>query len=53
MITDLFLAMRFLREGRSQTLLIVGGVALGSAVVVFLTRAPERPAGLVDRADPR
>ena len=37
MITDLFLAMRFLREGRSQTLLIVGGVALGSAVVVFLT----------------
>ncbi|MEQ9077389.1 MAG: ABC transporter permease [Sandaracinaceae bacterium] len=37
MITDLFLALRFLREGRSQTLLIVGGVALGSAVVVFLT----------------
>lgn len=37
MITDLFLAMRFLREGRSQTLLIAVGVALGSAVVVFLT----------------
>ncbi len=37
MITDLFLALRFLREGRSQTLLIVAGVTLGSAVVVFLT----------------
>lgn len=37
MITDLFLAFRFLREGRSQTLLIAVGVMLGSAVVVFLT----------------
>lgn len=37
MITDLFLALRFLREGRSQTVLIALGVALGSAVVVFLT----------------
>ncbi len=37
MITDLFLALRFLREGRSQTLLIASGVMLGSAVVVFLT----------------
>lgn len=37
MSTDLFLALRFLREGRSQTLLIAAGVALGSAVVVFLT----------------
>lgn len=37
MITDLFLAMRFLREGRSQTLLIAAGVTLGSAVVIFLT----------------
>ena len=37
MITDLFLAIRFLREGRSQTLLIIAGVVLGSAVVVFLT----------------
>ena len=37
MITDLFLALRFLREGRSQTLLIAAGVMLGSAVVVFLT----------------
>lgn len=37
MITDLFLALRFLREGRSQTILIAVGVMLGSAVVVFLT----------------
>lgn len=37
MRTDLFLALRFLREGRSQTLLIAFGVALGSAVVIFLT----------------
>jgi len=35
-ITDLFLALRFLREGRSQTALIAIGVTLGSAVVVFL-----------------
>ncbi|HEY8428094.1 MAG TPA: FtsX-like permease family protein [Sandaracinaceae bacterium] len=37
MRTDLFLALRFLREGRSQTLLIGVGVTLGSAVVIFLT----------------
>lgn len=37
MKTDLFLALRFLREGRSQTVLIASGVALGAAVVVFLT----------------
>ncbi|HJL14279.1 MAG TPA: FtsX-like permease family protein [Sandaracinaceae bacterium LLY-WYZ-13_1] len=37
MRTDLFLALRFLREGRSQTALIAVGVTLGSAVVVFLT----------------
>lgn len=37
MSTDLFLALRFLREGRSQTLLIAFGVTLGSAVVIFLT----------------
>lgn len=30
-------AVRFLREGRFQTLLIVGGVALGVAVIVFIT----------------
>lgn len=37
MRTDLFLALRFLREGYSQTLLIAIGVTLGSAVVIFLT----------------
>lgn len=37
MRTDLFLALRFLREGRTQTLLIAVGVTLGSAVVIFLT----------------
>jgi lipoprotein-releasing system permease protein len=30
-------ALRFLREGRAQTLLIVSGVAVGVAVIVFLT----------------
>lgn len=30
-------AVRFLREGRFQTLLIIGGVALGVAVIVFIT----------------
>jgi lipoprotein-releasing system permease protein len=30
-------ALRFLREGRFQTLLIVGGAAIGVAVVVFVT----------------
>lgn len=30
-------AVRFLREGRFQTLLIVSGVALGVAVIVFIT----------------
>jgi lipoprotein-releasing system permease protein len=33
---DLFVAIRFLREGRMQTLLIFGGVAFGVAVMVFL-----------------
>jgi lipoprotein-releasing system permease protein len=32
-----FLALRFLRDGRSQTLLIVIGVAVGVAVQVFIT----------------
>lgn len=31
------LALRLLREGRAQTLLIAGGITLGVAVVVFLT----------------
>ena len=30
-------ALRFLREGRYQTLLIISGVSLGVAVVVFIT----------------
>jgi lipoprotein-releasing system permease protein len=34
---DLFLALRFLREGRGQSGLIVGGAAVGVAVVVFLS----------------
>ncbi|GAO04376.1 ABC transporter permease [Anaeromyxobacter sp. PSR-1] len=33
---DLFLALRFLREGRAQTALIVGGTAVGVAVFFFL-----------------
>ena len=30
-------ALRFLREGRFQTLLIIGGAAIGVAVVIFIT----------------
>lgn len=30
-------AVRFLREGRFQTALIIGGVALGVAVIIFIT----------------
>lgn len=30
-------AIRFLREGRTQTLFIVGGIALGVAVIVFMS----------------
>lgn len=33
---EFFLAYRFLKEGRSQTLLIFGGAAAGVAVIVFL-----------------
>jgi lipoprotein-releasing system permease protein len=33
---ELIAALRFLREGRFQSLLILSGVAIGSAVVVFL-----------------
>lgn len=32
-----FLALRFLREGRAQTALILGGVAVGVGVIVFLS----------------
>jgi lipoprotein-releasing system permease protein len=31
------IAMRFLREGRAQTTLIVAGIAVGVAVIVFIT----------------
>jgi lipoprotein-releasing system permease protein len=34
---ELLVALRFLREGRMQTLLIIAGVTAGVAVVVFIT----------------
>lgn len=34
---ELFVALRFLREGRTQTALILGGVTVGVAVIVFIT----------------
>lgn len=34
---ELFVALRFLREGRAQTALILGGATVGVAVIVFLT----------------
>jgi lipoprotein-releasing system permease protein len=34
---ELIVALRFLREGRMQSALILGGVAIGVAVVVFIT----------------
>ena len=34
---ELFVALRFLREGRSQTALILGGTTVGVAVIVFIT----------------
>ena len=34
---ELFVALRFLREGRAQTLLIFAGAAVGVAVLVFLS----------------
>jgi len=34
---ELIAAVRFLREGRMQTLLIIGGVAIGVAVIVFMS----------------
>ncbi|TNF36122.1 MAG: ABC transporter permease [Deltaproteobacteria bacterium] len=37
MPTEWFLALRFLREGRSQTALIITGVGVGVGVIVFLT----------------
>ena len=32
-----FLALRFLKEGRAQTGLILGGVAVGVGVIIFLS----------------
>jgi lipoprotein-releasing system permease protein len=34
---ELFVALRFLREGRTQTALILGGATVGVAVIVFLS----------------
>jgi lipoprotein-releasing system permease protein len=34
---ELFVALRFLREGRAQTALILAGTTVGVAVIVFLT----------------
>lgn len=34
---ELTVALRFLREGRMQTALIVGGAAIGVAVIFFIT----------------
>lgn len=34
---ELFVALRFLREGRAQTALILGGTTVGVAVMVFVT----------------
>lgn len=34
---ELFVALRFLREGKAQTALILGGVSMGVAVIVFLS----------------
>ena len=34
---ELFVALRFLREGRTQTALILGGATVGVAVIIFIT----------------
>src|SRR5512139_3811055 len=34
---EIVVALRFLREGRFQTWLIVGGAGIGVAVVIFIT----------------
>ena len=34
---ELYVALRFLREGRSQTALILGGATVGVAVIVFIS----------------
>lgn len=35
--TDWLIAIGFLREGRSQSIMIIGGVAIGVAVIVFIS----------------
>ncbi len=35
--TDWLIAIGFLREGRSQSLMIIGGIAIGVAVIVFIS----------------
>ena len=37
MPVEVFLALRFMREGRAQSVLIVVGAAVGVAVIVFLS----------------
>lgn len=34
---ELAVALRFLREGRMQTALIIGGAGIGVAVIFFIT----------------
>jgi lipoprotein-releasing system permease protein len=34
---ELFVALRYLREGRAQTALVLGGTTVGVAVIIFLT----------------
>jgi lipoprotein-releasing system permease protein len=34
---EIFVALRFLREGRAQTALILGGTTIGVAVIIFLS----------------
>lgn len=47
---EAFVALRFLREGRLQTLLILSGVAVGVGVVVFLSALIEGlQASLIDK----
>lgn len=47
---ELMVALRFLREGRTQTLLILAGVTGGVAVIIFLTQLiTQLQASIIDR----
>ena len=47
---DLLLALRFLKEGRTQSLLILAGVTGGVAVIIFLTQLINQlQASIIDR----